>query len=89
MSEKQEVRFNINHIVKVKLTGRGRRILKDNHNSLFSYHPTTPEYHPVKEDDEGWSRWQMHSLMSALGGHAFLGSTPPFETEIIIELEKL
>jgi hypothetical protein len=85
----KEIRFNINHTVKVKLNDRGRKILKDNHDRLFSGYPVNakPEYHPAKEDDEGWSKWQLHSLMSSLGNHCFMGPVPPFETEIIIVLE--
>ena len=84
--------FNINHYVKVKLTERGRKILKEQHEEFVRASPGISEnmkiYKPQKEDDEGWSTWQMWDLMSTLGQHWYMGSIPPFETVIIIDQEE-
>lgn len=68
-----EIRFNINQYVKVKITKHGKDILvKD-------------EYpYPYKEDKDGWSKWQMWHLMEQFGQYIYLGCEPPFETEIIL-----
>lgn len=67
------MKFNISHIVRVKLTERGRRILAE---------MTFP--HAVEEDSEGFSEWQLWVLMETFGPHIHLGSDLCFETEIDI-----
>jgi hypothetical protein len=64
------IEFNINHSVQVRLTERGRAILR-------AGNIDAPE-----EDADGWSRWQMWCLMEALGEHVHIGANPPFETTI-------
>jgi len=84
--------FNINHYVKVKLTERGRKILKEQHEEFVSGSlgilGDMKTYKPKKEDEEGWSTWQMWDLMSTLGQHYYMGPMPPFETVIIIDQEE-
>ena len=77
--------FNINHRVHVRLTDKGRQILRENHDELYSSWTTKPDYIEVHEDKEGWSIWQMHELMSELGGKHIFGMNLPFETNIKIE----
>lgn len=79
-----ETKFNINNYVKVKLTGRGRKIHRDNFEALLREYPNAKlEYEPPQEDAEGWSKWQLHDLMFEFGSH--VGTNPlPFEVEIII-----
>jgi len=83
--------FNINHYVKVKLTERGRKILKEQHEELIrgplGILGDMKTYKPKKEDGEGWSTWQMWDLMVTLGRYCYMGPMPPFETEIIINEE--
>lgn len=82
--------FNINDYVRVKLTDEGRKLLREQHASFMDAikaHGGKPwDYEPPKEDAEGWSRWQMHNLMEALGHACTMGRPVPFETEIQLEL---
>jgi hypothetical protein len=81
------ISFNINDYVLVKLTDIGRRYLRDNHdNFMVRIGKSLFDYVPPKEDNEGWSRWQMWSLMQELGKHQRMGFEPPFELEIKIEV---
>lgn len=84
---RDKMKININQAIRVRLTSLGRGILRDNHNIAWGSHPKKmkPKYVPIKEDDEGWSKWQLHSLMSQLGQYCVMGSDLPFETEIIMD----
>jgi len=66
------MRFNVNETVSVRLTGRGRAILRQ------------VGVAPKAEDAEGWSRWQLWDLMRQFGGHLYLGCDPPFDLAIEI-----
>ena len=56
----QEIDFNINDYVMVKLTDLGRAELQRNAENLRKYYPKiTSEYTPPKEDENGFSKWQM------------------------------
>lgn len=65
---RNEIPFNINYNVKVKLTKKGR--------SLAKYLP--------KEDDDGYTTWQLWVLMNEFGEHMIIGLDVPFETNIIL-----
>lgn len=70
------MRFNINNSVRVKLTDTGRH-----HNR--QEHPRSAPF--LKEDADGWSRWQLWDLMHTFGSLLSLGAGRlPFETEIEI-----
>jgi hypothetical protein len=80
-----KIEFNINEYVKVKLTDAGRKELKKQHTDLYSrYHQTIPEYQPPKEDEEGYSKWQLWHLMSTFGDKLYLGCPNMFELDIRI-----
>lgn len=83
------MKFNINNYVKVRLTDRGREILLEQHNDLNCFrtteHLSPLDYNPPKEDGEGYSRWQMWSLINTFGEYTCIGKEPPFETDIILE----
>lgn len=82
------IEFNLNEYVHVKLTEVGKNEIKrqwSEHNKLFP--DVFPEFTPKKEDENGFSKWQMHSLISQLGGLCIMGKTPPFETAIKLEIE--
>ncbi|MBW1853066.1 MAG: hypothetical protein JRJ00_00025 [Deltaproteobacteria bacterium] len=79
-------KFNINDYVKVKLNQEGRNIYFDRDKRLNDSYgreiikPRTPEV-----DKEGYSKFQMHELMSLYGEHLTIGGITPFETEIYLE----
>lgn len=82
--------FNINDNVSVKLTDYGRTILEHQHYTLYEkISGDIPKYVPPTEDDDGWSKWQLWSLMSAFGSSIYMGSNLPFETTIKIHHPKL
>lgn len=68
------VKFNINNVVKVKLTDLGRKILAAD----------THRYIVLKEDRAGWSEWQLWELMQVFGPHLYMGASLPFEAEITL-----
>lgn len=80
--------FNVNDSVRVKLTARGKQVLRAQHAELYAgYGNRAPSYTEPKEDEDGWSKWQLWALMSHFGGSTHLGIDPCFETEIQILTE--
>ena len=78
------MKINLNDYVWVKLTEHGKKIHKERYDELvrmtgglWKY-----EYEPVKEDEDGWSRWQFWCLMEAFGAHVSMGLEAPFETTL-------
>ena len=85
----KEINFNINHSVKVKLTDVGKGILRKRYNEtevlcrFKKGHLQLP-----KEDEQGYSTWQLWDLMEKLGKYiSILSGQQPFETDIIIIIE--
>lgn len=68
------MRINVNHRVKVRLTEQGRR--------MFWW----PHEQP-KEDSDGWSEWQLRTLMATFGKHIHEGRELPFDPVVDIILE--
>ncbi len=83
------MKFNINEYVKVKLTDEGREILNKKKQRFKREYNIDLNFHK-KEDEDGWSEWQMWDLMMTFGEHIHLGCKPPFETniEIVVNEEK-
>jgi hypothetical protein len=67
--------FNVNWYVRVRLTYTGRAHLRK----------VWPIYRSKVEEPDGWSRWQLWSLMETFGAAMYLGCDPPFETTIELE----
>lgn len=78
------IKFNINHTVKVKLTEMGLAELKEQHDEMLMGLPRLGEFEAPAQDSDGWSTWQLHSLMLAFGQSMIMGRNLPFETEILI-----
>ena len=82
--------INVNGKDRVRLTDKGREILREQHENLYRAlrDPGAPtwEYVPPTEDADGWSEWQLWDLMSRFGPYIHLGFDPPFETNIRIVL---
>jgi len=73
---------NINDHVWVRLTPIGRAIhVKDHRELQLAYPNNDIPYTPPKEIN-GWSRFQLWSLMRQFGPFCYLGADLPFETEI-------
>ncbi len=86
MLEVSMIEFNVNDYIFVKLTDAGRAELKRQHDELNKeVHGALGEYIPPVEDSDGWSKWQMHSIMNRLGHMMLVGFNDiPFETTIRI-----
>lgn len=68
------IRVNLNDQVRVRLTEKGRNILRQR----------VQGWVPPAEDEQGWSTWQFWNLMQDFGRHMVIGFDPPFETDIEI-----
>jgi hypothetical protein len=64
------MKFNVNNLVRVKLTDHGKKILQNDAINL------------PKEDKDGWSEWQLWGLMSNFGQYLYNGCELPFEINI-------
>lgn len=81
--------FNLNDDISVRLTDEGRRIHRENFDSLMSDFPQVKlEYTPPKEDPEGWSRWQAWVLMREFGPFMSMGAPQPFSMEAKIHVNE-
>lgn len=78
--------FNINYMVKVRLTDYGKDIYYhqyDELNDKFNKQiikPTLP-----KVDENGYTSFQLWNLMEIYGPYMRMASALPFETNILIE----
>lgn len=78
--------FNLNNYIYVKLTQKGKDELKRQHDDLVSNYPNyISPYIPPKEDEHGYSKFQMWVLMKNLGHLCVIGLELPFETEVKLE----
>lgn len=78
-------KFNINHNVRVQLTKEGKLALEAYHRRFWTcVRPgmPVPEYTLPTEDENGWSTWQLWSLMEQIGSAMSLGGPLLFGTEI-------
>jgi hypothetical protein len=79
------IEFNVNDCVMVKLTDVGIAELRNQHEGLIEVFPSIKTiFNPPKTDDDGFSKWQLHSLMSTFGHMMTPGFQVPFETTIKI-----
>ena len=74
--------FNINDTVMVRLTEYGKAKHRESHEKFYKQLGMNVEYTAPKEDEDGWSKWQLWDLMSEFGQHISLGGRVPFETTI-------
>lgn len=81
------MRFNINDYVRVRLTDFGRKVHREQFRNLNATIPlhANLKYKPPKEDDNGWSEWQLWHLIATFGEHVGVCKEQPFETEIEIQ----
>lgn len=79
--------INMNDTVKVKLTEHGKQILKENHDMFWKDRAAPYEFKLPKEDENGYSSWQLWGLFQEFGHKIGLGFKLPFETGMIIVKE--
>lgn len=80
-------RTNINSIIKVKLTEYGKRVLKEQHAAFCKQHPQVKlAYTKPVEDKDGYSRWQLWTLMKYFGPHIGMAMEPVFECGVFVDV---
>jgi hypothetical protein len=79
--------INLNDIVFIKLTDKGRQVYKEWHDDYNKKYPVKLTYRPPKEDENGYSRWKLYEIMQYFGNVLYphlWGDDLPFETTIEI-----
>ena len=77
------IKFNINDNVKVRLTDRGKEVLKEHWDGKI------PDWFENYHEGDGYYRFQLHDLIQIFGKELYLSnSNLPFETEIYFSLLK-
>lgn len=73
--------INLNDTVYVQLTDHGRDIIKRQREALNKKYP---HFNLKTEKDEvnGWSSWQLHSLFQTFGDIIHVGGHNPFNLDI-------
>ena len=77
--------FNINNTVMVRLTEYGKAKHRESREKFYKQLGMNVEYTAPKEDEDGWSKWQLWELMSEFGKYISLGGRVPFETTIRLD----
>lgn len=75
------IKFNVNGYTKVKLTNNGLKIIENYWGGRI------PEWYNNYVDADGYYSFQMHELMNIFGENMTIGFNPPFETDILIEVD--
>lgn len=79
--EPEFVDFNVNNYVLIKLTDFGRKAYQKYYREQGLLH----FFKEREEDEEGWSKWQMHELFDIFGKYFYIGQEIPFELNIRIK----
>lgn len=82
--------YNINDKIKVKLTKRGKAILKnevaDTMNMLKNLN-FSDDYFPYPEDEDGYTEFQLWNFMRIFGSYFYIGSLLIIEKNEIIFID--
>lgn len=65
--------MNINDKVAVRLTPLAHALLAANYVRDFAGHPRMPEYHAPTANADGWTEFQLWTLMAEFGSHCLNG----------------
>ncbi|PAD85069.1 hypothetical protein CHH57_01800 [Niallia circulans] len=88
-----EFKVNMNEYVKVKLTDYGIKILKEQHETLNEKIKTRGGIgigdFKVDIDEDGYTKFQLWSLMNHFGHTTTITSDIPFELDIIFVKDEL
>jgi hypothetical protein len=81
---KSWIKFNLNDYVKVKLTDKGKEMLKK------YYKSESLDWLDGDHEGDGWYRFQLHALASIFGEELHFGSCSqlPFETGIYLKVDQ-
>lgn len=81
------VNFNINDFIYVKLKPVGIAELEKQHRDLLKTFPGMGDFEYPEEDADGYSKWQMHQLMSTFGQLFSTGLPEPFNLNIKVDVQ--
>ena len=83
--------FNINNTVKIRLTEYGKQMLERDHIEFWGGRGMLDKYpyKPHEEDEDGYVKFQLWSLMYQLGKYHILGCEPTIDTVILIDEKDL
>ena len=85
---KEYIDFNLNDYVQVKLNDEGHEIIKKQWDELRELYPNlSGEYKRKEVDKDGYSRFQMHTLMFVFGPCCFAGAIVVFNTNVKVQVE--
>ncbi len=79
------IKLNVNNNVKVKLTDKGREILRK---YLLGWGYRVPDWYDSHTDSDGYTVFQLHEVMHIFGPHTYNGCEIPFETTILIPTQE-
>jgi hypothetical protein len=84
-------KFNINCIVKVRLTKFGKELHKKQWEDFWNSMGRLDDfpYTPPEEDENGYCEFQMWDLMDKFGAYCGFGREIPFDTVILIDEKDL
>tara|TARA_R110000796_G_scaffold242285_1_gene364314 strand:+ start:336 stop:599 length:264 start_codon:yes stop_codon:yes gene_type:complete len=82
----KEIKFNINHYVKAKITEHGYSVWADSYNKYSTKPLNTESIIKLRNraDKDGYTSFQMHNFMNVFGENTGMGSKMCFDTNIII-----
>lgn len=81
--------FNINQEIKVRLTERGRTIMRLDWEEIYSGVKTHYSYSEPPVDEDGYTTFQLWDAMKIFGQHFHMGLNGdqlPFETKIKVNI---
>jgi len=80
---KEEIEFNMNQDVRVKLTPYGKECLRRNYDRKMSFFAVLVyPFELPKEDNDGYVTFQLWGLMKEFGEYMFMGNKNPFSMGI-------
>jgi hypothetical protein len=94
----EHLKFNLNNVVLVKLTGIGYQRLADLWNRFLLENPgaekslggaRTFEYYRDRADDNGYTRFQAWEFMKQFGEVIYMGGRKYFDLDILIQKKHL
>lgn len=88
----EQIKFNINHSVKVKVTEYGYEVWLTHENKFVQFSGTiktvTIEELKAKQDEDGYTKFQLWDMMSIFGPKMTMGFENLIDTNIILLPEK-
>lgn len=83
-----DLKFNINNQVKVRLTNFGKEIIRDTNDKMSRLLGEKVALYKV--DEEGYTTFQMYQLMNIFGQYMNVGIVEvPFQLDIKITFDKI